>query len=227
VAEIDGLVAAARSFEANCDQGRAVPRFAEDGTTRVLDPILVQLQTDCVPEAPMARTQRDLQEQVSGLLTWRGDMSGAFERATQALADGQVTAIISALFAFFIDILVLLCALVGRNVGLPEAVRAIDTIINSLRKPEPHETAFDKRFAISADSNQFELVRPILTTMLSEELIERGESPDPNVDVYLFRHGSLDWLKRERAKAMLGAGDATPAEAPSRAPAARVGRGRF
>lgn len=193
-----GKVAEVETFEAACNAGRVVlDRSAE---TISVQPVLTQLRDDCIAFAPNPQVRTDMGQEISRMLTERGDEALDFAKASVALLDDrQPNALISAFFAAIIDFLVLLCALVGRNRGQPESVRAIDTIIANVKVPEPGEEGYERRYVLPDEGNQRTLVQPIITSLLSDELADVAETEPGEPQVLLFRMGALATLKRRRA----------------------------
>lgn len=193
------------AFLASCDQDRASVLRPEGGAPR-LNPIIAQLQNVCVGYAPTPSVREHLSRRLTSLFKDRGDDALAFDSARVALlVDWQSNAVISAVFAVIVDLLVLLCALVGRNVGQPERVRAIDMIISRLRMPEPNEQSFERRLILPSDGNERTMMQPILTYLLSEELAEMAETPEDAPQVLLLHKGGMQRLKAMKTETLRGA----------------------
>lgn len=226
VSELAAKQVGLNEFSETCEAGRIVPDRSQEATS--IDPLLTQLRGDCIDFAPDPQVRAEIGRGVSDLVTRRGDEAGEFARAgTALLKDWQPNAIIAAVLAVIIDILVLLCALIGRNLGLPESVRAIDAIIANLRSPEPGEGAFERRYELPEDGNARALVQPVITSLLSDELAVRADTAPDEPQVLLLRPGTLLHLKKMRSIEMRGAAaEAAEATIPSRSKP-KTGRGRF
>lgn len=193
------------NFDDTCVKAAARVVRAEQSSPQ-LDGIIAQLQNDCVTFAPSADLQEQLGRTLTALAKGRGDQASAFDRASIALlSDRQSNAVISAVFAIIVDLLVLLCALVGRNVGQPEQVRAIDRIIAHLVMLEDNESGFERRLVLPEDRNERALIEPVLNQLLREELAQRAETPEGAPQVLLLRKGSLKRLKAIRTDVLRGA----------------------
>lgn len=210
-----------QEFRATCLDGRARVIRAADAPPRI-DGIVEQLQNTCTDYIISADLEQEIGTTIADIAKRRGDEALAFDRAGVALfADRQSNAVISALFAIIVDLLVLLCALVGRNVGLPEAVRAIDRVVADLSIPDlaEQQQGYVRRYVIPPEGNDRALVQPVLLRLLSEELAVRGDTMPGEPEVLLLRRGAVESLKQWRSEELRGAAEETrpPTAPPSRA----------
>jgi predicted nucleic acid-binding Zn-ribbon protein len=207
-------------FRATCTDGRARVVRAADAPPQI-DGIIAQLQNTCAAYVVTPALDEEIGRTIADLAKRRGDEALAFDRAGVALmTDRQSNAVISAFFAIIVDLLVLLCALVGRNVGQPEAVRAIDRVMADLSMPDPDEQqqGYVRRYVIPPEGNDRALVQPVLLRLLSAELAMRSDTMPGAPEVMLLRRGSMERLKQWRTEELRGvAEEVRPMTAPSRA----------
>lgn len=183
-------------FEETCVQNRAeITR--EDGTDAPqVDGLIDHIVRHCIGFAIKADTSDAIRSDMADLKKRRGDNARIYDQGATALfADRQGNATISAVFAFIVDLLVLLCALVGRNVGLPETARAIDLIVSLLRRPDVPLDGVTHQFTLPADHNQMTMIGPVLRRLLGDELAEYATDRD---DVVYMKNGALNRLKQMR-----------------------------
>jgi hypothetical protein len=192
-------------FRAVCSDGRARVIRSEDGPPQI-DGIVEQLQNTCVAYAVSPDLEEDIGREIANIAKTRGDEALVFDRASVALfTDWQSNAVMSALFAIVVDLLVLLCALMGRNAGQPETVRAIDRVVAGLSLPEGEERQyFARRYKIPAEGNERAMVQQVLLKLLSEELAVRADTDPDEPEVLLLRKGAIERLKQWRADEMRG-----------------------
>ena len=131
----------------------------------------------CVDFINNAREREVYKSRVATMSTLRGDKVEPITVASVALfSDVQGNAVMSAIFALTVDLLVLLCAFVGLNAGLPERARAIDFILNKMRKPQGAAPNVEKQINIgSIEPNKQALIDPVVNDLLRQGLAEYGD----------------------------------------------------
>ena len=138
---------------------------------------VIEHLNSCVDFITDARAREVYKSRVATMNTRRGDKVEPITVASVALfSDAQGNAVMSAIFALIVDILVLFCALVGLNVGLPERARAIDFILNKMRKPQGAAPNVEKQINIgSIEPNKQALIDSVVNDLLRQGLAEYGD----------------------------------------------------
>ncbi len=213
-------------FEEICVRNRARVVRSDVGAPK-LDGVITQLQNQCAPFVVSTDVNNSVNRTLSRLRTERGDEAIVFSQASVALlTDGQSNAVIATIFAVIVDLLVLLCALVGRNVGIPETARAIDRIQARLEIPnDQFEEGYERRLVLPEESNERSLIEPVLLQLMSDELAV--QKPGEDNQVILFKHGSMARLKKMRGDVVRGAANEAAATPIAQPPINRSARRRF
>ena len=166
-------------YRAKCMGKRPQPeRGLTDGTDAPLKVAgVIEHLNSCVDSITDAHEREVHKSRVANMNTRRGDKVEPITVASVALFnDAQGNAVMSAVFALIVDILVLFCALVGRNVGLPERARAIDFILNKMRKPQGAAPNVEKQINIgSIEPNKQALIDSVVNDLLRQGLAEYGD----------------------------------------------------
>jgi hypothetical protein len=132
---------------------------------------LIDFALSCVRRFdPDGRRRAEADSALGDLRARRGDDANPITRAGVALlSDVQSNAIIALLLAVFVDLLVLLRAIVGRHAGTSERVRAIDEITRTFR-PSPDLERFEAIYELPADRNLRRIVDDVVTLLFRENL---------------------------------------------------------
>ena len=163
-------------YRAQCMGERPRPeRGQTDEPLKVAD--VIEHLNICVDFITNAREREVYKSRVATMSTRRGDKVEPITVASVALfSDVQGNAVMSAIFALTVDLLVLLCAFVGLNAGLPERARAIDFILNKMRKPQGAAPNVEKQINIgSIEPNKQALIDPVVNDLLRQGLAEYGD----------------------------------------------------
>ena len=179
--EISQLIATQsdlNDYRAKCMGERPRPeRGLTDADTPLKVTGVIEHLNNCVDSVTNARERDAYKSRVATMSTRRGDKVEPITEASVALFnDVQGNAVMSAIFALTVDLLVLLCALVGLNVGLPERARAIDFILNKMRKPQGAAPNVEKQINIgSIEPNKQALIDSVVNDLLRQGLAEYGD----------------------------------------------------
>lgn len=228
--DMRGRAGVLTTFRNTCEANRARPVRPETGTPKV-DHVVSQLQGACTPFAVTPEVEASVNSTLSTFRTERGDQAIAYSQAGVALlTDWQSNAVIAAIFALIVDLLVLLCALVGRNVGLPETARAIDLIQAKLEMPrDQFEAGYERRLLLPEDgSNERALMQQVLLQLMSDELAV--PKPGDENEIILFKPGTMARLKKMRGQIVRGAAQEAanaPVLQPTSPSTSRSARRRF
>jgi hypothetical protein len=170
VAELKARVDALTRYRTDCIEPPVVFEAAEgdpEGRKRVnpaIDTALI-----CVAKSPDADQRNTLDAQLRDLTETRGDKASALTVASVALfTDGETNAVMAALFAAIVDILVLLCAIIGKTMGKSEGVRAIDEVLGLLHVEQVD--GYDYVLVLPADPRKRGLIEDVLNLLLREQL---------------------------------------------------------
>ena len=138
---------------------------------------MIERLNNCADFITSARERDVYKSRVATMSVRRGDKVEPITVASVALfSDVQGNAVMSAIFALTVDLLVLLCAFVGLNAGLPERARAIDFILNKMRKPQGAAPNVEKQINIgSIEPNKQALIDPVVNDLLRQGLAEYGD----------------------------------------------------
>lgn len=141
--------------------------------------------------------QSDLVARLNSLQKQRGDNVDPITMASVALfKDRQGNAVMSAIFAVIVDLLVLLCALVGRNVGLPERVRGIDELHRLARSYQGDKAGIEKTINLAVlDTAKRAAADSVINDLLRADL---AEFDDEAGDVLLLKRGATSRLTKMR-----------------------------
>lgn len=208
-------------YRAQCMGNRPQPvRDGADAPTRI-DGMLSHLNS-CVDFVADARERGALKTRVAALNTQRGDNVEPIREASVALfRDRQGNAVMSAIFAIIVDVLVLFCALVGLNVGLPERARAIDLILRYGRKPEGVGPNVEQQINIgSMGPNQQAMINPVVSDLLRQGLAEYTDEDGNQLNLL---RGATARLRQIRKQEVSDAADHLDAAGPRRPRPGRPG----
>ena len=178
--EISQLIATQadlNAYRAKCMRERPPPERGLTNAPLKVAGVIEHLNS-CVDFITDAGEREDNKSRVATMITRRGDKVEPITAAVSValLSDAQGNAVMSAIFALTVDLLVLLCALVGLNVGLPERARAIDFILNKMRKPQGAAPNVEKQINIgSIEPNKQALIDPVVNDLLRQGLAEYGD----------------------------------------------------
>jgi|GEM_PF-5649698 len=160
-----------------------------------LDP-LIEAATECLPMQPDARKRSEAFLTMTELKSKRGDDANPISAAGVALfEDQQANAVLALILAISVDLLVLICAIIGRHSGDSERVRAIDLLFDHARKYD--DDGFEYLVSMPQDSNQRAIVSELINMLLRENL---AEFRDPTGETIALRPGARERLILERAK---------------------------
>jgi hypothetical protein len=173
VSGLVGLQDKLQAFSAQCMADRPQPERAGPDAPAQIDAMLAHLD-GCVDFVADTRESDAFKTRVAALNAQRGDNVEPITEASVALfKDRQGNAVMSAIFAIIVDVLVLFCALVGLNVGLPERARAIDLILNRARKPVGAGPNVEQQINIgSMEPNKQAMIDPVISDLLRQGLAE-------------------------------------------------------
>lgn len=192
-------------FEDACETNK--PQFNQvvEGETFVFDPLLQGLEA-CLSFVEKPTVREEISLKLRELNRDRGDNSSPITQASVALfQDSQSNALMSAVFAIIVDLLVLLTAFVGRNVALPESVRAIDRLVSLTRKTVDLPEGYESYLQMPNDPDVEGLIYTAVRRLIREELavIEVSETQLGNQRL-LLRNGASAYLRRVRSMELAG-----------------------
>ena len=194
VATLAAMQAGQKAFAKIClDPALYVPFGRTEGSEEtIVNPTIDQI-ADCVAKAEDNELRSELMAQVDTMKQQRGDNVDPITLASVALfSDHQGNAVMAAIFAVIVDVLVLLCALVGKNVGLPERVRAIDLMISRSRPVTGANAAYEKQLDLATlEPQQRALVEVVVSEMLRRDLMDYA---DGSGNVLLLKRGAIERL---------------------------------
>lgn len=201
LATVNGLVEtqkATETFRTDCVENRPEVIKVEGIDLFTYDPVIAHLQ-ECALSEPNADARSELRKATALMKTGRGDEAQAIKQASVALfQDMQANAILSLVFAAIVDLLVLLCALVGKNIGLPENVRAIDKLISMMRKPTDDRPDVEALAPLPDDQRQMDMIDPIINRLIRDGYAEFDISDYDGTSQLIFRKGARLYLARLR-----------------------------
>lgn len=195
---LTSLQMAVDSFRAECLDNRPLIETREGSKASILDPTIAHMQK-CALSEPDRATREDLRAFTASLITDRGDTAEPIRQASVALfRDRQANAVLSFIFAAIVDLLVLLCALVGKNIGLPQNVRAIDKLISMIRKPSDLTSTAEAVIPLPDDPRLMDLIDPIVNRLIREGYAEFDGAEFGGADQLTLTKGSRHYLARLR-----------------------------
>ena len=207
VTSLTALQAAQKSFAETClDPANHLPFERVEGKAGTLVNAAIDQISECASREADPELKGDLLVQVDTLKQQRGDNVDPITLASVALfVDRQGNAVMSAVFAIIVDVLVLLCALVGKNVGLPERVRAIDMMISRSRPIQGGSAGYEKQLDLAAlDPQQRALIELVVPEMLRRDLMDYA---DESGDVLMLKRGAVARLSALRNQEIGDLGD--------------------
>lgn len=186
-------------FAQECRNNPVPVGQVEGRDTYALDPILIQLGS-CIDYEPQSNVKEVFRQAVGAMKTDRGDDAEQFRQASVALfLDRQGNAVLSLVFAAIVDMLVLLCALVGKNAGLPESVRALDKLTGMTRAVHPPKEGFEAMILLPDDPQLLGLIDPHINRLIREGLAELdGGDHFEDTPRLLLRRGARLFLNQLR-----------------------------
>lgn len=147
---------------------RPLPGGAPGAPARMsVSPAISAAQT-CLQYTPDADLRTDLLDDMQNLLRTRGDGASPSTAAVSSLTNGETNAVLAAFFALIVDLLVLLCALIGRNVGKPENVRAIDQVLRMLHVDR--RDGYEYMLRLPTDPRKAALIDDTVTMLMRQGL---------------------------------------------------------
>lgn len=178
-------------FKANCMDPDRYLVFQEvpAGRERLVNAAIDQI-ADCVAREtdPEAKTERN--SEVETLKQTRGDNVDPITMASVALlTDRQGNASMSLFLAIIVDVLALLCAVIGKNAPLPKSARAIDALMRSWRPVPGGSTVYEYQVDLSTmDADMRRYVEDlVLPDMIRNDLIDYADDAG---NVIKFRNGA-------------------------------------
>ncbi len=187
--ELKRLQAETSAFQAACIDGLPV---IED---QKIDP-LIEFANDCLKYEVNGRDRAAAYGAMTALKSRRGDEANPISTAGVALfEDRQANAVMAALLAVFVDLLVLICAIIGRHSGQSERVRAIDLLFDRLRKVD--EDGIEYLASMPENPNQREIVGELINMLVRENLADYHGHDGNTV---ALRPGARERLRHERAR---------------------------
>lgn len=193
------LQARKTAFQTNCVQNRPEVTQIPGTAISAYDPTIAHLQ-ECTLAEPDQDKRSELRAITAELKTDRGDEALPIQQASVALFDDlQSNAFLSFVFAAIVDLLVLLCALVGKNIGLPENVRAIDKLISMMRKPPSDNPNVEALVSLPNDPRQAEMIDPIVNRLIRDGYAELETSEYEENAQLILNKGARVHLARLRA----------------------------
>lgn len=188
-----------QDYTQQCMQERPDPIRPDTlGAPLQITPMLDHLD-DCVEFIEDARERDDFKERVGTLNTQRGDNVEPITEASVALfIDRQGNSIMSLIFAVIVDVLVLLCALVGLNVGLPERARAIDLLLGRARAPKDAGPNVEKQINLaSMEPNRRSMMDPVISDLLRQGLAEFSDDEGTKLNLLRGATRRLTQMRRQ------------------------------
>ena len=218
VAAINQRVAARADYRTSCIEPPVTFLAIEgDPDDKVRVNPEVNRALDCVAKSPDAEQRNALDSQLRTLIETRGDRAGSMTVASVALlSDGETNAVMAAFFAAVVDLLVLMCALIGKNVGKSERVRAIDEVLRLLHT-DPHE-GFEYVLTLPSDPRKVGLIDETLNLLIREG---QARWTDESRSALQVRAAAAGYLRDLRASDNGDALAAPRADAPPAAPPPR------
>ncbi|WP_299369797.1 hypothetical protein [uncultured Tateyamaria sp.] len=187
------------AYDEQCLSAQPAPEKREGQELFTLDPLISHLE-GCVQYEPDRSERDDLVTYIGSMKTGRGDSAKPINQAAVALfKDQQGNAVLSFVFAAIVDLLVLLCALVGKNVGLPESVRAIDKLINLMRKPQPERPGVEAIAPLPEDRQQLDMLDPIINRLIRDGYAEFEVSDINDSSQLVMLKGARQYLSHLRS----------------------------
>ena len=173
------------------------PSGSESGAGMPLYNSVIAFATSCMDAEPDRAMQSELVARLNTLQKQRGDNVDPITMASVALfQDRQGNAVMSAIFAVIVDVLVLLCALVGRNVGLPERVRGIDQLLKLGRPYRGDKPSIEKTINLAGlDTAKRAAADSVINDLLRADLVEFDDDVG---DVLLLKRGATSRLTKMR-----------------------------
>lgn len=215
--EVTAIVADLRSvqeqqvlFRTDCLQNSEALLPIKSDDKVLFQPVIGHV-TKCMSFEKDASARDDLVSRLTRLQTQRGDNVDPITMGAVALFnDRQGNAIMSAIFAIIVDILVLLCALVGRTVGLPERVRSIDELLKLGRSYTGDQTGVEKVVDLSGlEPAKRSMVDAVVNDLLRADLVEYA---DNSGDILHLKRGGSARLAALRRQEIEEASDVIDAQ---------------
>lgn len=187
-----------QAFRDQCMAERPQPVRESPGAPAQIGAMIAHLN-GCVDFVPDARERDTFKSRVAALNTQRGDNVEPITEASVALfQDRQGNAVMSAIFAIIVDVLVLFCALVGLNVGLPERARAIDLILSRARKPVGTGPNVEQQINIGAmEPNKQAMIDPVISDLLRQGLAEYTDDDGNQLNLLRGATGRLRQMRKQ------------------------------
>lgn len=203
IGKVDEIEAQVANFNSSCrrEQLFQLKQVAE----------IIETAIQCIGtlQGAAASNVQSYSETLANLKATRGEKANLISQARVALfEDLQANAFMAVVLAFSVDILVLLCAWVGRNVGLSEWTRTLDRFIMLTKQSQQPEV-----FEYVADSpksgREREQFMEVVGWLLREGLAEWNDSSQQRINL---RPGAMQRIRQARAAEMSedGPADAAP-----------------
>lgn len=203
--QVSAVVSGLRQLKADRDTYRAECRATapeivtvqnEDGTARATANPLIEHTQDCVGFVTESELRTQLQSDIQRLMSRRGEKANNITVAAVALfEDQQGTAVMAAILAIIVDLLVLICAVIGRSAGKSEYVQGIDLLIGLMRTTD--EEGFSNVVLLPKGPNQRAMLDEPLGMLIREDLAVVDPS---NEERRLMKEGAKERLREERAR---------------------------
>lgn len=198
VSNLRTLQSQAGSFRTDCIENRPVINTPEGSLVSEFNPTLSHLR-ECALQEPDEETRASLRTQTSDISADRADDAQPIKQASVALfQDLQANAILSFVFAAIVDLLVLLCALVGKNIGTPQSVRAIDKLISMMRKSQDINSTAEAVVTLPNDEHTMDLIDPIVTRLIRDGYAEFDDQSTGGGSQLILAKGARIYLARLR-----------------------------
>jgi hypothetical protein len=220
IAELRNIENVLAAYRTSCVEPPVAFEAVEgDPNGRKLVNPAIETALECVAKSPNADQRFALDSQLRDLIETRGDRASPMTVASVALfTDGETNAVMAALFAAIVDLLVLLCALIGKTAGKSEQVRAIDEVLRLLHT-DPRD-GFEYLLALPTDPRKVILIDETLNLLLREGLARWSDETRTAMLVRGTAPGYLRQLRVHEGDDTL----ATPrhAEAPAAPPPRKI-----
>ena len=220
-AEIAKAVEAAKAqrtkladFEASCIKQPAQIEEVE-GKDAKINGVIDQLNS-CLSKVVSDQVVREeLNVRIATLKAQRGDNVDPITMAKVALSqDMQGNAVMSAFFAVIIELLVLLCSLMGQMAGLSQRVRGIDVVITKARPVAGGHAVYERQLDLTSLSpKQKASVENVVGELIRRELVDLV---DQEGNLLMLKRGGMTQLVQLRNSAaapVAQSGTANPAAA--------------
>lgn len=193
IANVDEIEAQVATFNDTC---RSEQLFRLEKVSNIID---TAIQCVGTLEGAAAGDVAKHSTELANLKATRGENANLISQARVALFDDlQANAFMAVVLAFSVDILVLLCAWVGRNVGLSEWARALDRFV-MLTKQSPDPETFEYVAETPKSGREREQFLEVVGWLLREGLAEWNVGNQTRINL---RPGAMQRIRSARAAEM-------------------------